>query len=209
MKGIISIFCVLSLMFFLPACESASEPPEASGESSMQETHSTTPSIDRKTKQGDELQAEETMTESHSETGDADTSSSDLGTDEAPGSTEEVQDNTMKLQIGEIVWTATLVENSSTEALKELLADGPVTIEMQDYGNMEKVGGFGTSLPTNDEQITTEPGDLILYQGNAFVIYYEPNSWNFTRLGKINDVTQAELIEVLGSGNVTVTLSLD
>ena len=64
-------------------------------------------------------------------------------------------------------------------------------------------------LVVDDEQITTEPGDLILYQGNAFVIYYAPNSWNFTRMGKINDVTQEELIEALGSGDVEVTLSLD
>jgi hypothetical protein len=80
---------------------------------------------------------------------------------------------------------------------------------MRDYGNMEKVGSLGTSLPRNDEQITTEPGDLILYQGSAFVIYYAPNSWNFTRLGKINGVTQEELKEILGTGDVEVTLSLD
>ena len=60
----------------------------------------------------------------------------------------------------------------------------------------------------NDEQITTEAGDLILYQGNSFVIYYAPNSWNFTRLGKINDVSEEELREILGDGDVTVTLSL-
>lgn len=73
---------------------------------------------------------------------------------------------------------------------------------------MEKVGSLGQDLPTNDEQITTEAGDLILYQGNSFVIYYAPNSWNFTRLGKINDVTAEELQEILGEGDVTVTLSL-
>jgi hypothetical protein len=73
---------------------------------------------------------------------------------------------------------------------------------------MEKVGDLGTSLPRNDEQITTEPGDLILYQGNALVIYYAPNSWNFTRLGKIDGITKDELTNILGSGNVTVTLSL-
>lgn len=79
---------------------------------------------------------------------------------------------------------------------------------MQDYGDMEKVGSLGQDLPTNDEQITTEAGDLILYQGNSFVIYYAPNSWNFTRLGKINDVTAEELWEILGESDVTVTLSL-
>ena len=113
---------------------------------------------------------------------------------------------TMKITVGNRELTATLVANSSTEALKEWLKTGPVTINMRDYGNMEKVGGFGRSLPTNDERITTEPGDLILYQGNAFVIYYAPNTWSFTRLGKINGVTQAELINILGEGNITVIL---
>lgn len=74
---------------------------------------------------------------------------------------------------------------------------------------MEKVGNLGTNLPTNNEQITTEAGDLILYQGSALVIYYAPNSWNFTRLGKIQNVTADELKEILGDGNVTVKLSLN
>jgi hypothetical protein len=121
---------------------------------------------------------------------------------------EAARDDTIHLQIGERTYSAALAANSSAQALKELLAAGPVTIDMRDYGNMEKVGGLGKSLPTNDEQTTTEPGDLILYQGNAFVIYYAANSWNFTRLGKINDVSQEELKEALGDGNVTVTLSL-
>jgi hypothetical protein len=121
---------------------------------------------------------------------------------------EVTQGNTLYLHIGETVLTATLVDNSSTVALKRLLAQAPITIDMRDYGNMEKVGGLGTSLPRNDERITAGPGDLILYQGNAFVIYYAPNTYSFTRLGKINNVTAQELKNILGSGNVTVTLSL-
>lgn len=118
-------------------------------------------------------------------------------------------DKMLKIQIGNHILKATLFENSSTEALKELLADEPLTINMSDYGNFEKVGSLLTSLPRNDEQIVTEAGDLILYQGNSFVIYYDTNEWNFTRLGKINNVTEKELKTILGSGNVTVTLSLD
>ena len=76
------------------------------------------------------------------------------------------------------------------------------------YGNMEKVGPLGTSLPTNDEQITTQAGDIILYQGNNLVIYYAPNSYHFTRLGRINNVTAQGLRDILGDGSVSVTLSL-
>ena len=83
-----------------------------------------------------------------------------------------------------------------------------MTIEMHDYGSFEKVGALGTTLPRNDEQITTEPGDVILYQGNQVTIYYDVNSWSFTRLGKVQGLSQAELKEILGTGNATVTFSL-
>ena len=118
-------------------------------------------------------------------------------------------DNTMKITAGDTTFTATFADNSSAEALKELLAEGPLTISMSDYAGMEKVGSIGTSLPRNDEQITTGAGDIILYQGNSLVSYYDTYSWNFTRIGKINDVTQAELLEAFGDGEVTVTFSLN
>ena len=99
-------------------------------------------------------------------------------------------------------------ENSSADAFLDLLKAGDVTVEMHDYGSFEKVGPLGTTLPRNDEQITTEPGDVILYQGDQITIYYDVNSWSFTRLGKVQDMSQAELKDILGSGNVTVTFSL-
>lgn len=116
--------------------------------------------------------------------------------------------NSMILTIGNTTLTATLADNSSVDALVEDLKNGPISVDMRDYGNMEKVGDLGKSYPRNDVSITTEPGDIILYQGNALVIYYKPNSWSFTRLGKIDDITQQELKDILGSGDVTVTLSL-
>ena len=103
---------------------------------------------------------------------------------------------------------ATLVDNSSAMAFYELLEKGPVTIKMTDYGNFEKVGPLGTKLPRNDTQITTQAGDIILYQGNQITIYYDTNSWNFTRLGKVDGVTQAELKKILGKGNVTAVFSV-
>ena len=113
------------------------------------------------------------------------------------------------IKIGDVTLTATLTDNSSTAALVDLLRQGDVTIDMHDYGNFEKVGELPITLPTNDEDISTGAGDLILYLGHRFVIYYDHNSWDFTKLGKINDVTQAELKAILGEGNVTVVLSLE
>ena len=115
----------------------------------------------------------------------------------------------MKLTIGETVLTATLADNSSVKALEEKLKDGPIAIQMEDYARMEKVGNLPFHLPTNDQPITTKAGDLILYLGNSFVIYYAPNSWRFTRLGQIEGITAQELKKILGRGSVTVTLSLN
>jgi len=106
---------------------------------------------------------------------------------------------------GEHELTATMENNTSSHALRRML---PRTINMRDYGGVEKVGMLWKGLPRNDMSISAQPGDIILFMGNAFVIYYEPNNWNFTRLGHINDVTHDELREIFGSGNVTVTLSL-
>ena len=109
---------------------------------------------------------------------------------------------------------ATLADNSSARAFYELLEKGPITIKMHDYGNFEKVGPLGTSLPRNDTQITTTAGDIILYQGNQITIYYDTNSWNFTRLGKVvstgstTTITQAELKKILGKGDVTAVFEI-
>lgn len=118
-------------------------------------------------------------------------------------------ENIMYITVGDIVFTAELADNTSAQAWRELLQQGSLTIDMKDYANMEKVGPIETDLPQNNEEITTGPGDIILYQGNSIVIYYDTNTWNFTRLGKINNVTQAELKKALGNGNVTVTWSLE
>ena len=91
------------------------------------------------------------------------------------------------LSFNDRTYTATLADNPSAQAFAELLKDGPLTVSAHDYGNFEKVGSLGTELPRTDEQITTAPGDIILYQGNQITVYYAQNTWNFTRLGRIDD----------------------
>ncbi len=136
--------------------------------------------------------------------------SSEVQTEIQP--TEAVQENEeqeiteMKVQIGDTIFTATLADNSSVDALKELMADGPLTLNMSDYANMEKGADLGVMLPQNNEQMNAQAGDIILYQGRTFVIYYDTNSWSLTPIGKIDNVDAEELKEVLGTGDVTVTL---
>lgn len=117
------------------------------------------------------------------------------------------EEHTLIITVGEQQFYATFADNSSAEEFQQLLAQGPLTIQMEDYGGFEKVGPLGTTLTRNDESITTQPGDVILYQGNQITIYYGTNTWSFTRLATIDDPT--DLQARLGEGTVSVTFSLE
>lgn len=119
----------------------------------------------------------------------------------------EIAEETLYLKIGDHILETDLIDHASTRALLKLLSEHDLTISMQDYGSFEKVGEIGTSLPQTDESITTKAGDLILYEGNKFVIYYDVNSWSFTKLGEVKNCSQNELKSILGEGDVMVTLS--
>ena len=107
---------------------------------------------------------------------------------------ESMSNSTIKIEVNGTTLTATLKDNVSTRALVNLLKEEPLTINMNDYAGMEKVGPIGTTLPQCNERITTQPGDLILY--------------SLTPLGKIDNTSGDELIRILGNGDVTVTISL-
>lgn len=113
------------------------------------------------------------------------------------------------LTVGENRMTATLADNAATRELKELLEKGPVTIQMNDFGGFEKVGALPQFFTTSNSQITTEPGDIMLYQGNNMVIFYGSNTWSYTPLGKIEGATASNLKQFLGNGSLSLTLSLE
>lgn len=111
--------------------------------------------------------------------------------------------------IGDTEFMATMENNTSSRAFHRMLERGPKTVHMRDYGGMEKVGMLWKGLPANNEQITTQPGDIVLFMGSSIVVYYRPNSWNFTKMGHIENVSQEELSELLGDGNVSITFALE
>lgn len=137
------------------------------------------------------------------------------------GETEEDMDEEMAMaaamqpradfavSIGGRTFYPDLEDNSSVEALIKHLESEPLTVELSDYGNFEKVGDLPWDLPRNDETITTVPGDIILYMGNKITIYYDENTWDFTRIGRINGMTREELLEILGDGDVTAQFYLE
>ena len=125
----------------------------------------------------------------------------------AENTTVQEGDNDMQMMIGETPVTVAWENNESVEALKALAAEG-LTIEMSMYGGFEQVGSIGQGLPRDDQQTTTASGDIVLYSGNQMVVFYGSNSWAYTRLGHITDQTPEQMKVLLGSGDVTITLSI-
>ena len=117
----------------------------------------------------------------------------------------------MFITIGGVTQPATLVDNAATQALVERLKDGAVTVTLNSSGGFEIWGALGFSLPTSNEQINAQPGDVILYNGSNICIFYGTNSWSYTRLGKIDGLSESELRTYLkaGESNIRVTLSLN
>ena len=123
--------------------------------------------------------------------------------------TKEDETNNMKLTLKindievDVIWT----DNDSVRALKNLAKDG-LTINMSKYGGFEQVGSIGSTLPSSDTRITTNPGDIVLYSLNQIVIFYDSNTWSYTKLGHIN-LSKSELTDLLGDEDVVITLSIE
>ena len=131
-------------------------------------------------------------------TGDDD---GDAGGKTVKGINEEAGEG-MILKINGKEYSVEWENNESVEALKTLC---PLTVEMSMYGGFEQVGSLGSSLPRNDEQTTTDYGDIVLYSGDQIVILYGSNSWAYTRLGHI-PADKEIMEEALGNGDVTIEL---
>ena len=122
--------------------------------------------------------------------------------------TKEDETETMKLTLKiddmkvDVIWA----DNDSVRALKNLAKDG-LTINMSKYGGFEQVGSIGSTLPSSDTRITTNPGDIVLYSSNQIVLFYDSNTWSYTKLGHIN-LSKSELTDLLGDEDVVITLNL-
>lgn len=203
MKKIAIFLCILMACTSLPACSPADDEPVPPPSQEEQTGNDSTDISDE-----EETPPEDSIPENPAPNDSIPNENQPEEDNDEKG--EIMEKNKIKLTVNGKSFTATLEENSSAEALRQLLEKGDLSIRMNDYGDMEKVGSLGTSLPRNDRQTTTRPGDLILYLGNSFVIYYDTNSWNFTRLGRLDGVsTRQEVLELLGGkGDITVTLSV-
>ncbi len=127
----------------------------------------------------------------------------------APALSESEEEKPMlRMKINDTPVEVDWEDNESVTALKELAVDG-LTIRMSMYGGFEQVGAIGESLPSRDEQTSASSGDIVLYSDDQLVVFYGRNAWAYTRLGHIPDKTPEEMRELLGNGDVTITLSME
>lgn len=119
----------------------------------------------------------------------------------------KVENMEVYIKVNDKVLSVELENNLATKELKNRIENGDIVVKTSEYGGFEKVGSLGVSLPREDKNITTSAGDIVLYQGNQISIFYESNSWSYTKLGKIKGVTGEELKKILGSGDVSITFT--
>ena len=111
----------------------------------------------------------------------------------------------MKLLIGNTEVPVSWEKNTSVSELKSLTENEPITIQMSMYSDFEQVGSIGQGITSDNKQITAKAGDIVLYSGDQIVIFYGSNSWDYTMLGHVN-LTEDELTELLGNGDVKITI---
>ena len=186
MKRAKSAICVIMMMFVISACAGRTSNDSAVSMREQEEIPG---------------EAEETTLTASPENGSN-------GMPEQEESREEViVMDELLLSVGDKNLSVEWEDNESVDALKDLVGS-EMKINMAMYGGFEQVGSIGTSLPRNDSQMTTSPGDIVLYSGNQIVIFYGSNSWAYTRLGKITGLNEKELEDTFGNGDVTIGLSV-
>ena len=113
------------------------------------------------------------------------------------------------ITIGGQTQSVTLVDNDATRELVAALQDAPITVTLND-NDFEIWGSLGRTLTTKNEQMNAQPGDIVLYSGQYICIFYGSNAYSYTRLGKIDGLSESELRTFLkaGQSNISVTLSL-
>lgn len=120
---------------------------------------------------------------------------------------DDAMERKLTLKINDTIIPVTWEENASAAELAEYAAGEAVSIAMQMYGGWEQVGPLGRTFTRSDVQLTAQCGDIMLYSGDQIVLFYGENSWAYTKLGHI-DLSESEVSELLGNGDITVTLTV-
>ena len=212
MRKILSLVLLTFLVFSLAACGAEGEQPDmastaedivSSGITEPEESTASEPLESEEPSASEEPSKQQTQPMENTE----ETTQVQQTVSGEQDNSEEDTEMKMNVQVGGAAFSATLENNEAVSELVAMMQESPVVIEMSDYSGFEKVGSLGRSLTASNSQTTTHAGDIVLYNGNQIVIFYGSNSWSYTRLGHIDDLTGWE--DALGGGDVTVTFSLE
>ena len=118
-------------------------------------------------------------------------------------------DINMKLLIDNVEVPVDWEDNESVRQILSIASTSDLIVNAHRYGGFEQVGEIGHNIASNNVQMTTEPGDIVLYNGNNIVVFFGNNSWSYTKLGKIKDKNLSELKALLDNNSVKLTLSIN
>lgn len=108
----------------------------------------------------------------------------------------------ISLSINNQVFDLQLENNPTAQSFANLL---PLDLAMNDHLNNEKFATLPNALPTNDKTAgQIHAGDVMLYQGDTVVIFYESfhSNYRYTKIGRIGNADA--LKQTLGRGDVVV-----
>lgn len=120
---------------------------------------------------------------------------------------QKIGDDAMKLYINGKEIPVTWEDCEAVIELKKQAAVEDILVDMSMYSNNEQVGSLGRSYTTNDKRTTTANGDIVLYNSNNIVVFYAPNTWSYTRLGKVN-LSEEEVTSLLSNEDVQLMISM-
>lgn len=126
---------------------------------------------------------------------------------ESPESEDNSSMKNLVLTVDGTELTVSWEDNQAVEELAEYVQEKDILVSTSRYGGFEQVGSLPQSFSSSDRQITTSPGDIVLYTSDQMVLFYGSNSWSYTKLGHIEGLTRQELTDLLGKDSVEVRLT--
>ena len=116
------------------------------------------------------------------------------------------EDRYLKITVNNEELIVKLENNDASNELYNYLNNESVTVNAHKYGNFEAVGALPFSLTTSDQEYKTKPGDVMLYQGNQITIFFDSNTWSYTKLGSVTNKSNEELKNILNKEDVQLII---
>lgn len=120
-----------------------------------------------------------------------------------------VQEEKLILSVNGKALEVSWEQNKTVAALIVYAQNENITVDTALYGGFEQVGSLPQGFLRDDVQMTTLPGDIVLYAGNQLVLFFGSNTWSYTMLGHIEGFSENELSQLLGEPETVVEIKLN